>query len=63
MNSIRAKDFPEIIVTPWQSAFDGGWRIPVTCVLPFMAEASYWWSQMRDWDDDKDWNMDETARN
>ena len=60
MNSIRAKDFPEIIVTPWQSAFDGGWRVPAMCILPYM-DSAYWWSQMRDWDNDRDWNMDERS--
>ena len=53
--------YPEIIVTEWQDAFDGGWRVPSTCNT--WDTMAYWFSMLRDWDNDKDWNMDWTARN
>ena len=42
--------YPELIVTPWQTAFNGGWRIPVTCFTPAMKAVTYWWARLRDWE-------------
>ena len=53
--------YPAIIVTEWQTAFNGGWRVPSTCNT--WDTMAYWFSMLRDWDNDRDWCMDETARN
>lgn len=56
-----SKRYPLRVVTEWQDAFDGGYRVP--SMVNTWDTMAYWFSMLRDWDDDTDWEQDWTARN